>query len=113
MFAHTFIYNISETSILFHSKIEYVNRNGAESTIHTAMAVLCCCYSICRIVLVKQGEIGLTQNSDKPELLGPGRHVLLSPFNNFVGIRQVTDAVIQHGPLHVNILYKQLLLFNL
>ena len=68
---------------------------------HTAMVVLCCCYSVCRIVLVKQGELGLTQNSDKPELLGPGRHVLLSPFNEFVGIRQVTDAVIQHGPLHI------------
>ena len=89
------------TAAEHHDKIEYVNRSSTMETIHTGLTILCCCYSICRIILVKQGEIGLTQNGDKPELLGPGRHVLLSPFNHFVAIRQVTEAVIRHGPLHI------------
>ena len=83
------------------SKIEYVHREGFAATAHAALAALCCCYSACRMVVVKQGELGLTQNSDKPEMLGPGRHALLSPFNSFIGIRQVTEPVIRHGPLHI------------
>merc|ERR1719204_1951698 len=82
-------------------KIEYVHREGFAATAHAALAALCCCYSACRMVVVKQGELGLTQNSDKPEMLGPGRHVLLSPFNSFIGIQQVTEPVIRHGPLHI------------
>lgn len=82
-------------------KIEYVHREGIAATAHAGLAALCCCYSVCRMVVVKQGEVGLTQNSEKPEMLGPGRHCLLSPFNSFLGIRQVTEPVIRHGPLHI------------
>jgi len=84
-----------------HDKLEYVNRSSCYSGVHSTIAALCCCYSVCRMVVVKQGEIGLTQNADKPELLGPGRHVLLSPFNNFMGIRSVTDNVIVHGTINI------------
>eukprot|EP01084_Bolivina_argentea_P238463 400612_1 len=84
-----------------HGTLEYVDRSGIESTIHKSLSVLCCCYSLCKMVLIKQGEIGLTQNGDKPELLGPGRHVLLSPFNHYMGTQQVTAPVIRHGCIHI------------
>eukprot|EP01084_Bolivina_argentea_P084509 152805_1 len=53
------------------------------------------------MVLVHKGEMALTQNSDQPEILGPGRHFLLSPLNHFVEIKNVTDRVIRHGPVHI------------
>lgn len=82
-------------------QIEIVNRSFLYGTIHTVLATLCCPYSIFRMHVIKQGEIGLTQYGDEPEILGPGRHVLLSPWNSFVGKRKEIDDVIQHGPINI------------
>ena len=54
------------------------------------------------MVVVRKGEIGLTQNGDQPELLSQGRHVLLSPWNRYVGIRPLTNPVIKHGTIHIS-----------
>jgi len=53
------------------------------------------------MILVRQGELALTLNNGNPEILGPGRHVLLSPFNEFVGICHESEPIIQHGPLFI------------
>ena len=53
------------------------------------------------MIVVRKGEIALTQNSDNPEILGPGRHVLLSPWNRLVQIKKLTDPIIKHGPIHI------------
>eukprot|EP00485_Elphidium_margaritaceum_P002465 CAMPEP_0202692270 /NCGR_PEP_ID=MMETSP1385-20130828/6685_1 /ASSEMBLY_ACC=CAM_ASM_000861 /TAXON_ID=933848 /ORGANISM="Elphidium margaritaceum" /LENGTH=521 /DNA_ID=CAMNT_0049347765 /DNA_START=36 /DNA_END=1601 /DNA_ORIENTATION=- len=87
-------------------KLEYTDqlRSGGQSNLHkgmVALGMLCCCYSACKTVMVRKGELALIQNNEKPELLGPGRHVLLSPFNHFVSVENVTAPVIQHGPLHI------------
>jgi len=68
---------------------------------HFFCAMICCCYSICRCFLVQQGQIALTQNGSKPELLGPGRHVLLSPWNSLIRIESLTSPKIRHGPIHI------------
>ena len=68
------------------------------------MSVLCClflCYSWCNMVVVQKGEIGLTQNGDEPEILAPGRHVLLSPWNRVIRVAKQTDPVISNGPIHI------------
>ncbi|ETO21693.1 Band 7 stomatin-like domain-containing protein, partial [Reticulomyxa filosa] len=49
----------------------------------------------------KKGQIGLTQYGDEPQLLGPGRHTLLSPWNEFLAIVNETDQVIRHGPIFI------------
>jgi len=85
------------------AKIEYV-KTGDESMLHSvgvAVGTLFCCYSLCRQHLIKRGQLGLTQNAEKPEVLGPGRHFLLNPFNEFVAVESVTKPVITHGPLHI------------
>eukprot|EP01083_Nonionella_stella_P285210 970831_1 len=82
-------------------QLVFVKRSPVSSCIHTSLSVLCCCWSMCRCHLVKQGEIALTQYGDEPQILGPGRHVLLSPLNNFLGVRDFREPVINHGPLHI------------
>ena len=64
-------------------QLVFVERTPFYSCIHQSLAVLCCWWSICRCHLVKQGEIALTQYGDEPQILGPGRHAILSPLNHF------------------------------
>ena len=64
-------------AFFFCSEIEYAHRSGTMQILHNVVSVLCCCYSACRMVVVKQGEVGLTQNSDKPEILPPGIYILI------------------------------------
>ena len=82
-------------------QLVFVERSKFGSCIHNSLSILCCCWSICRCHLVKQGEIGLTQYGDEPQILGPGRHVILSPVNKWLGTRDFRDSVINHGPLHI------------
>jgi len=82
-------------------KLVFVERSPGGECIHQTLAVLCCCWSICRCHLVKEGQIALTQYGDEPQILGPGRHTLLSPLNEFMGVRDFRDTVIKHGPLHI------------
>jgi len=86
-----------------HSKetIAFVHRSEAESMLHSCLAVVLCCYSVCRTYVVKQGQIGLTQYGDEPQLLGPGRHTLLSPWNEMLAIKDETEQVIRHGPIFI------------
>jgi len=82
-------------------KLVYVDRNPIYSMIHLFLSFLLFPYSICRMTLVRQGELALTLNNGVPEILGPGRHVLLSPFNSLVGISHESQPIIQHGPLFI------------
>jgi len=82
-------------------QIVFVQRSPLKSACHSVWSALCCCWSVCRCYLVKEGEIGLTQYGDDQELLPPGRHVILSPTNEWLGTRSYRDTVIKHGPLHI------------
>ena len=53
------------------------------------------------MVVVKQGQIALTQNGDEPEILPPGRHVLLLPTNKLIRVFNESEPVIQHGPIKI------------
>ena len=55
----------------------------------------------CRMVVVKQGQIALTQNGDEPEILPPGRHVLLLPTNKLIRVFNESEPVIQHCPIKI------------
>jgi regulator of protease activity HflC (stomatin/prohibitin superfamily) len=57
--------------------------------------------SLFRNYVVEEGQVGLIWENSKPKLLPPGRHVLLSPTTFFVNIRNITDPVIQHGPMQL------------
>lgn len=82
-------------------KLVFVERSPAGQCIHKALSVLCCCWSVCRCYLVKEGQIAFTQYADEPQILGPGRHAILSPLNQWIGVRDFRDTVITHGPLHI------------
>eukprot|EP00484_Ammonia_sp_Unknown_P020916 CAMPEP_0197029204 /NCGR_PEP_ID=MMETSP1384-20130603/8698_1 /TAXON_ID=29189 /ORGANISM="Ammonia sp." /LENGTH=521 /DNA_ID=CAMNT_0042458327 /DNA_START=81 /DNA_END=1646 /DNA_ORIENTATION=+ len=82
-------------------QLVFVKRSPAYSCIHTSLSVLCCCWSMCRCHLVRQGEIGLSQYGDQPLLYSPGRHAILSPVNSWIGTRDYRAAHINHGPLHI------------
>jgi len=81
--------------------IAYVERGAIYSFIHLVFSILFFPYSVCRMILVNQGQLALTMNNGTPEILGPGRHVLLSPFNSFVGTVAQSDSFIKHGPLYI------------
>ncbi|ETO35130.1 hypothetical protein RFI_01945, partial [Reticulomyxa filosa] len=78
--------------------IAFVSRPPLYEGFHCCLSALLCCYSWSRMVVVKQGQIALTQFGDEPQLLGPGRHVLLSPWNELLAVKDETDQIIQHGP---------------
>ena len=76
--------------------LAFVERSGCWATTHRALSVLGCLmcgYSFCRMTVVLQGEIGLTQFGDEPELLKPGRHVLLAPWNELIAVKKQTEQV--------------------
>lgn len=63
---------------------------------------LCLPYAVCcKMVLIRDGEIGLTWHGQKPEVLGPGRHYLMSITHRMHMVRNINDAVIIHGPLNI------------
>eukprot|EP01083_Nonionella_stella_P026813 73845_1 len=85
-----------------HVELRFENelRTPCASCLHCTVSWLtlgCCCS--CR--LIKQGQIGLTQCGDAPQLLGPGRHTLLNPANKWVEVCDYRKAVINHGPLKI------------
>ena len=59
-------------------------RSACYDKCHMALSCLLGPYALCRQVLIRDGELGLTWWGDRPELLLPGRHCLLSPTNQFV-----------------------------
>jgi len=81
--------------------LEFMTRGAAGEVCHTLVAVLCNVYSLCKMVLVKEGQIGLTWNGGTPEILPPGRHVLLSPMNYVQQVVPEMQTVIQHGPINI------------
>jgi len=81
--------------------VEFMSRSGAGDFCHTLAAVILNLYSLCKMVLVKEGQIGLTWNGGTPEILPPGRHVLLSPMNYVQAVVPERQAVIQHGPINI------------
>lgn len=81
--------------------VEFIQRSGSYATFHCALAVLGNVYSWCKMVLIKEGEIGLTWNSGAPEILPSGRHVLLSPSNTLDRVVKENEKYIQHGPIHI------------
>eukprot|EP01084_Bolivina_argentea_P159080 277075_1 len=86
------------------AKVTFVNRGLLYSIFHQLMSIfccLCCFYSCCRMTVVRKGEVALTQYGDEPEILGQGRHVLLSPWNKLLAIKRLTDPIIRHGPIHI------------
>ena len=40
-------------------------------------------------------------NNGKPELLVPGRHFLLSPFNELMNVYNMDESLIQCGPITI------------
>eukprot|EP00470_Lotharella_oceanica_P015486 CAMPEP_0170189180 /NCGR_PEP_ID=MMETSP0040_2-20121228/46199_1 /TAXON_ID=641309 /ORGANISM="Lotharella oceanica, Strain CCMP622" /LENGTH=502 /DNA_ID=CAMNT_0010436669 /DNA_START=39 /DNA_END=1547 /DNA_ORIENTATION=- len=67
---------------------------------------ICCCLCLpyalcCKMVLIRQGQIGLTWHGDEPRIIGPGRHYLMSPTHSLFAIRDISDPVIIHGPIKI------------
>lgn len=81
--------------------VEFVNRSEIYECCHMLMSVLCNVYSLCRMVLVREGQIALTWNGGSPEILPPGRHVLLSPSNTLDRVVNINEQLIIHGPIHI------------
>ena len=90
--------------MITYSKLAFVERKCCAKITHNVLSILgtlLCGYSCCNMYVVEKGQIGLTQYSDQPEILPQGRHVLLSPWNKFIGIKNENDAVIIHGTIHI------------
>src|SRR6185312_15035061 len=58
-------------------------------------------YPVFKMQLVRKGQIGLAWHGDEPYLLGPGRHVLLSPTSQLEAIRDINEPFIEHGSLKI------------
>jgi len=68
---------------------------------------LCCltgigaCYLCSVQILIEQGEYGFSMNNGRPEILMPGRHVLLSPLNKYMGKYSALLDKIVVGPISI------------
>jgi len=51
--------------------------------------------------IVNEGEIGISMNNGKPELITPGRHFLLSPFNLYQDTFSMRTDLIKCGPITI------------
>ena len=69
--------------------------------IAVGLCCLCCGYSACRTRVVSQGQVLLTRNFGVPHIFGSGTHTILSPFNTIIGVKDVTEEIIQNGPIHI------------
>eukprot|EP00742_Colponemidia_sp_Colp-10_P006953 GILJ01007462.1.p1 GENE.GILJ01007462.1~~GILJ01007462.1.p1 ORF type:complete len:518 (-),score=65.61 GILJ01007462.1:1629-3182(-) len=84
-----------------HAKIDMVTWNPVQRMIRKAAVLALLPWAFCRMELVREGELALTWNGDKPEVLGPGRHVLFKPTNSLDRIVKISDPVIVHGPISI------------
>ncbi|GAB5354754.1 hypothetical protein AAMO2058_000146500 [Amorphochlora amoebiformis] len=76
---------------------------GYETSILDRLCCLVCLpYAVCfKMVLIRQGEIGLTWHGDEPMIIGPGRHFLMSCTHSLHCVKNISDPVIVHGPLNI------------
>ncbi|HEY9757798.1 MAG TPA: hypothetical protein V6C97_21705 [Oculatellaceae cyanobacterium] len=82
--------------------VQMVNKYGGESdSTKWCLGTLCCltgigaCYlGCCKTTLVQQGQVGFAMNSGRPNLLGPGWHVLVSPLNSIETTKSWGEDVI-------------------
>jgi regulator of protease activity HflC (stomatin/prohibitin superfamily) len=90
--------------------VKVINVDQGEQTpdcIRYPAAVMCCLSGIgsvylCAVqILIEQGEYGFSMNNGRPEIMMPGRHLLLSPLNKFMGKYRALDDVIREGPITV------------
>jgi len=81
--------------------VEFVTRGPVQQCLHMTCAILLNVYSLCRMVLVRKGEIALTWHNGTPEILPAGRHILLSPANTLDRVVPVNEKFIKHGPIHI------------
>ncbi|AYV85671.1 MAG: SPFH domain / Band 7 domain containing protein [Satyrvirus sp.] len=58
-------------------------------------------FSIFGVHLVSQGQIGLSMHNGNPMFLYPGRYTFLSAYTHFVGVSNITDALIRLGPIEI------------
>lgn len=58
-------------------------------------------YPLFKTQLVRKGQIGLMWYGDEPYILGPGRHVLLSPTSQFDRLVDINEPIIEHGSLKI------------
>ena len=79
--------------------------DGTDTSVCHKIAVGLCClfcgYSACRTRVVSQGQVLLTRNVGVPHIFGAGVHTILSPFNTIIGVKNVTEPVINNGPIHI------------
>ena len=69
----------------------------------------CCClmtgFGVCYVAsgqfLVDQGQYGFAMNNGVPRIFFAGRHVLLHPFNHFVGVYNIGSDYINVGPVTI------------
>jgi regulator of protease activity HflC (stomatin/prohibitin superfamily) len=82
-------------------------RSSCSAFSRVACAVGCCftgigcLYLSSKHSLVPDGFIGISDNNGHPEILGPGRHITLSPLNSSISVRKVTDPHINLLTLHI------------
>jgi len=90
--------------------VKVINRDQAMQTPEVCRWCIggLCCFSgigslyLCYVqVLIEQGNYGFTMNNGRPEILMPGRHVLLSPVNKFDGKFSALDDKIVVGPISI------------
>jgi len=90
--------------------VKIINHNISDPTPESCRflsASLCCLSGIgslylCYVqTLIEQGEYGFSMNNGRQEIMLPGRHVLLSPLNKFVGKYSALEAVIRVGPITI------------
>mmetsp|Transcript_38108 Transcript_38108/g.74947 ORF Transcript_38108/g.74947 Transcript_38108/m.74947 type:complete len:521 (-) Transcript_38108:239-1801(-) len=86
----------------------YVNKSHETNfLLKVAMRTVCCmtgigcCYLLSKQTLIKEGEYGIAMNNGQPELLGPGRHMLSSPFNRIIRVVSSSEDNIVVSPISI------------
>jgi regulator of protease activity HflC (stomatin/prohibitin superfamily) len=75
------------------------NSGGAKNCL---LSSICCCYAMAKMVIVPDGEIGLSWYGNEPHILGSGRHFLWAPSHSFVrSVNLLRQKHIQHGSIHI------------
>lgn len=59
------------------------------------------CYLCCSQKLIEQGELGFSVNNGRPEVLLPGRHLLISPLNRFNRTYTMAADLIEQYPITI------------
>lgn len=87
---------------------KYLNQGSSTNgALRMALQSACCMtgigalYMLKKQVLIKDGQYGFSMNNGRSEVLLPGRHMLLSPFNTLTEIKNSGDDVISVGPISI------------